>query len=233
MLTLRRREDRGSFDHGWLRTAHTFSFADYHDPAQMGYRSLRVINEDVVAGGQGFGTHPHRDMEILTWVLQGALRHQDSLGNGSVIRPGDVQIMSAGTGIEHSEFNDSARDPVHLFQIWIVPERRGLRPRYDQRPVDRSALQGRLLPIAAPSGQQAVVPIFQDVRILATVLARGQEVQHALAPGRHAWLQMLGGEFELDGQRLRAGDGASIDDAGVLRLRGVGDPGEALLFDLA
>lgn len=232
MITIRPAAERGSFDHGWLRTAHTFSFADYHDPAHMGFRSLRVINEDVIAAGGGFGTHPHRDMEILTWVLQGGLRHQDSLGNGSTIRPGDVQIMSAGTGILHSEHNASDRDGVHLLQIWIQPERRGLPPRYDQRSLDAKALRGNLVAIAAPPDQTAIVPIHQDVTILATELDSDQQVHHPLRTGRQAWVQISRGELELNGQRLRQGDGAAITDIGELALRGIGKDSQALVFDL-
>jgi hypothetical protein len=232
MITLRKRQERGSFDHGWLQTAHTFSFADYHDPAHMGFRSLRVINEDTVAPGGGFPTHPHRDMEILTWVLAGALRHQDSMGNGSVIRPGDVQIMSAGTGILHSEHNDSRTEPVHLLQIWVHPDKRGLPPRYDQRTLDRRDLQGVLAVLAAPPGEAAAVSIHQDARILATRLEPGQQVSHPLRRGRGAWLQVAAGRLQLNGSELRAGDGATIEAETNLQIAGV-DPGsEALLFDL-
>jgi len=234
MITIRRAADRGSFDHGWLQTAHTFSFADYHDPAHVQFGSLRVLNEDVVAPGQGFGEHPHRDMEILTWVLRGALRHHDSMGHTEVLRPGEVQVMSAGTGVVHSESNPSATEPVHLLQIWIVPDRRGLPPRYDQRAADRSAMRGKLLTIAAPPGQPAVVPIHQDVLIHATELMAAERLAVPLRRGRRAWVQVARGAFDLDGQALRAGDGAAITDAEAFVLTGASDgPAEALVFDLA
>lgn len=233
MITLRKTAARGAFDHGWLRTWHSFSFGDYHDPDHMGIRSLRVLNEDFVAPGTGFPTHPHRDMEILTYVLSGALRHQDSMGNGSVIRPGDVQIMSAGTGVFHSEHNASADEEVHLLQIWLHPDRRGLPPRYDQEALDRAQLRGRLLPIAAPPGEAAVVPIFQDARILATVLDEGMAVEHRLAAGRGGYVHVARGAMNVAGQRLSAGDALSIEGEEVVRLIGARADSEALLFDLA
>lgn len=233
MIRLRKAADRGAFDHGWLQTAHTFSFADYHDPAHTHFRALRVINEDVVAAGTGFGMHPHRDMEILTWVLEGSLRHEDSLGHVEVLRPGEVQVMSAGTGVLHSETNPDPKAPVHLLQIWLFPDRKGLPPRYAQRAVDRAAMRGRLLPIAAPPGEAATVAIHQDARIHATELAAGQRATLPLARGRGAWVQVARGELLCGGQRLRAGDGAAIEGEDVV-LEGAGPaPAEALVFDLA
>ena len=233
MITLRRAADRGTFDHGWLQTAHTFSFAGYHDAAHMQFSSLRVLNEDVVAPGEGFGMHGHSDMEILTWVLRGALRHEDSMGHTEVLRPGEVQVMSAGTGVMHSEVNPSPNEPVHLLQIWIVPGKRSLVPSYAQRPVDRSKMRGALLAIAAPSGQPAVVEIHQDAVVHATELARGQRLAVPLRTGRRAWIQVARGSFDLDGTALRAGDGAAITDATTFTLTGASDtPAEALVFDL-
>jgi redox-sensitive bicupin YhaK (pirin superfamily) len=231
MIRHRPAAERGTFDHGWLQTAHTFSFADYRDPAHMGFRSLRVINEDHVAEGQGFGTHPHRDMEILTWVLSGALAHQDSMGNGTTIRPGEVQIMSAGTGILHSEHNASPGE-THLLQIWILPDRRGLPPRYDQRNVDRAAMQDRLVEIAGPPGSNALVVVHQDAHVLATDLQAGKTVERALGAGRGAWVQVARGSVRLAELQLRAGDGAAIEGERLVRLSAV-EPAQVLLFDLA
>ncbi len=234
MLTIRRSEDRGHFDHGWLDTRHTFSFADYHDPAHMGFRALRVVNEDRVRPGKGFGTHPHRDMEILSYVLEGALEHRDSMGNGSVVRPGEVQRMTAGTGVTHSEFNPSREEPLHFLQIWIVPERRGLAPGYEQKRFSPEERRGRLRLVASPDGADGSVRLHQDARVHAALLARGAEATHRLAPGRHAWVQVARGEVSIAGERLRAGDGASTSDAGELALRGEGDgEAEVLVFDLA
>ena len=234
MITVRRAADRGTFDHGWLQTAHTFSFADYHDPAHHQFRALRVINEDVVAGGTGFGMHPHRDMEILTWILSGSLRHEDSMGHTEVLRPGEVQVMSAGTGVLHSEVNPSPTEPVHLLQIWVLPRARGLPPRYAQRPVDRAAMRGALLPIAAPPGEPATVEIHQDVRILATELTAEQTVELPLRAGRSAWVQVARGSLRCGDQLLQAGDGAAIEGEAKVVLRGAGTvPAEALVFDLA
>ena len=234
MITLRKAAERGTFDHGWLQTAHTFSFADYHDPAHTNFRALRVINEDTVAGGTGFGTHPHRDMEILTWVLSGALRHEDSMGHQEVLRPGEVQVMSAGTGVQHSEVNPHPTEPVHLLQIWILPKARGLPPRYAQRPVDRAAMRGRLVPIAAPPGEPAAVEIHQDVRILVGELTLGQTVSHPLQPGRSAWVQVARGSVRCGSQLLQAGDGAALAGESAVVLAGVDTkPAEVLVFDLA
>ena len=235
-LTLRRGSERGLADHGWLRSFHTFSFADYYDPSHMGFRALRVINEDRVQPGRGFGTHPHRDMEILSYVLDGGLQHKDSMGNGSVIRPGDVQRMTAGTGVAHSEFNASQTDPVHFLQIWLLPERPGLTPGYEQRAFPAEERTGRLRLLASRDGRDGSVTVHQDVALYGVLLSPGDEVRHELRPGRHAWLQMARGAALINGERLEAGDGASTSAAGALTVGGAaaGDqPAEGLLFDLA
>jgi redox-sensitive bicupin YhaK (pirin superfamily) len=232
MLTVRHAADRGHADHGWLNSFHTFSFADYHDPRHMGFRSLRVINEDRVQPGKGFGTHGHRDMEILSYVLEGALAHKDSTGNASTIRPGDVQRMSAGTGVMHSEFNASTQDVVHFLQIWILPDRAGHRPGYEQKAFSRAELGAGLRLLASPDGAEGSVSMHADVRVLATVLAEGAVVTHHVASGRHAWIHVARGTAEADGVALVAGDGASTDDAGDIVLRGGKDGAELLVFDL-
>jgi redox-sensitive bicupin YhaK (pirin superfamily) len=232
MITLRPAGRRGHFNHGWLDTYHTFSFASYYDPQQMGFRSLRVINEDRVAPGRGFGTHSHSDMEILTYVLEGELAHRDSMGNGSVIRPGDVQRMSAGTGIAHSEFNPSETEPVHFLQIWIIPDRRGIEPSYEQRSFPVEERSGRLLAIAAGDGRDGAVKMEQDVVIYSTILGPGGSAAHDLADGRHAWVQVVRGSVTIDGQVLQAGDGAALSDEPRIEITGV-DDAEVLLFDLA
>jgi len=231
MITLRRAKERGHARHGWLESFHTFSFAGYHDPEHMGFRALRVINEDVVQPKQGFGTHSHRDMEILTWVLEGALEHKDSLGTGSVIRPGDVQRMSAGTGVSHSEFNPSATELVHLLQIWILPERDGLAPSYEQKRFPAEERRGALRLLASRDGRADSVRIQQDVELYATLLGPRDVVEHALRPGRHAWVQLARGQCELNGVALEAGDGAAVSRETALRLAGAKDA-EILLFDL-
>ncbi|HSE64065.1 MAG TPA: pirin family protein [Thermoanaerobaculia bacterium] len=230
MITIRRSADRGHFDHGWLNTYHTFSFADYHDPDHMGFRSLRVINDDRVAPGQGFGAHRHRDMEIVSYVLEGALAHKDSLGNSGVIRPGDVQKMSAGTGVEHAEFNASRTEPVHFLQIWILPERRGLPSGYEQKTFPEESKRGRLRLVGSPNGREGSVTIRQDVDVYASVLEKGDEVRHVLAPERAAWLQIARGELALNGESLKEGDGAAVTDERELSISGRGT--EFLLFDL-
>jgi redox-sensitive bicupin YhaK (pirin superfamily) len=230
MISIRRAADRGHFDHGWLNTYHAFSFADYHDPAHMGFRSLRVLNDDRVAPGQGFGEHRHRDMEIVSYVLEGALAHRDSMGNSGVIRPGDVQRMSAGTGVQHSEFNGSPNEPVHFLQIWIVPETRGAVPGYEQKTFPPETRRGKLRLIGSHDGREGSVTIRQDVDAYASVLEDGQNLRHVLAPGRHAWLQVAEGELELNGNRLDEGDGASVSDERALEIAGKG--AEFLLFDL-
>ena len=231
MITLRRASERGRADLGWLDTRHTFSFGDYHDPEHMGFRDLRVINEDRVAPGGGFPTHPHRDMEIVTYVLDGALEHRDSLGTGSVIRPDEVQRMSAGTGIRHSEFNHSRTEPVHFLQIWILPDRVSLPPSYEQRRFAPEEKRGRLRVVGAPDGRDGAVTIHQDVVLYATLLGAGQRVTHALAKGRHAWVQVARGALALGGQRLHASDGAAVSGEPELTLEAQ-EPSEALLFDL-
>jgi redox-sensitive bicupin YhaK (pirin superfamily) len=229
MLTLRRAQERGHFDHGWLQTYHTFSFADYHDPRWMGFRALRVLNEDVVQPRRGFPRHGHRDMEILTWVLDGALAHQDSMGNGSTIRPGDAQIMSAGTGVLHSEQNPSTSEPVHLLQIWLHPERQDLPPRYAQKSfADRRGL----FPIAARDERDGAVAIMQDATILVARLARDEAATLPLAAERYAWVQVARGSFRVGDHTLQAGDGAALSGETAVRLHALED-GEALVFDLA
>ena len=232
MIVVRKAGERGRFDFGWLDTRHTFSFGDYHDPDHMGFRQLRVINEDRVAPGGGFPTHSHRDMEILSYVLEGAIEHQDSMGHREVLRPGELQRMSAGRGVTHSEYNPSREEPLHFLQIWILPDRRGLEPGYEQKEFPEKDRTGRLRLVAAPGGRDGALEIHQDVAVYATLLGPGQEVVHALAPGRHAWVQVARGALEVGGRRLAAGDGAAISGEGEVRLRAV-SPAEALLFDLA
>lgn len=232
MLQLRRSQERGHANHGWLDTYHTFSFANYYDPEQMGFRHLRVINEDRVSPGQGFGTHSHRNMEILTFILAGALEHKDSLGTGAIIQPGEVQRMSAGRGITHSEFNPSDTEPVHLLQIWILPAQQGLTPSYEQKAFPLAERQGQLRLIAAPDGRDGAVTIHQDVDLYTTVLEPGQSVHHALKCDRHAWVQVAQGDIQLNGQTLQAGDGAAISQLEALDLSTTSG-GELLLFDLA
>jgi redox-sensitive bicupin YhaK (pirin superfamily) len=232
MIRIRKGDERGHFDHGWLDTYHSFSFSDYYDPGQMGFRSLRVINEDRVAPGRGFGMHPHRDMEIVTYVLSGALAHRDSLGTGSVLRAGELQRMTAGTGIRHSEFNDSATEPVHLYQIWLLPGRRGLEPGHEQRGFDVAERRGRFRVVAAPDGRDGALTIRQDATLYLAALEGGEQAVHPLATGRHAWLQVLRGRVTLDGKPLEAGDGAALSEEPGLAVHGE-ESSEVLLFDLA
>jgi len=231
MLAVRRAAERGHANHGWLDTRFSFSFAEYHDPAHMGFRSLRVINDDRVAAGAGFPPHPHRDMEILTYVLDGALEHKDSLGSGAVMRPHDVQRMSAGTGVIHAEFNPSDDTALRLLQIWILPERSGLEPGYEQKAFPPAEKQGRLRLVASPDGTQGSVTIHQDARVYAALLAPGEQVEHALAAGRGAWLQVARGKVALNGTELSEGDGVAIENERELRIAGV-ESAEVLLFDL-
>ena len=233
MLTLRRSADRGHFDHGWLDTFHTFSFAGYHDPAHMGFRALRVINEDRVEPGKGFGTHPHRDMEILTWVLEGTLAHSDSTGGGGALRHGEMQRMSAGTGLTHAELNGSGEEPVHFFQVWILPDRGGHAPTYEQRTFPLDGLRGTLRLLASPDGASDSTIIHQDARAFATILAAGQAVRHPLAPGRHAWLQVARGAGTVNGLAVEAGDGVAVSDEAAVSIAATGGEAEFLLFDLA
>jgi quercetin 2,3-dioxygenase len=232
MLRIRRAEDRGHLDFGWLDTSHTFSFGDYHDPEHMGFRALRVINEDWIRGGGGFPPHPHRDMEILTYVLQGALRHEDNMGNGSVIRPGDVQRMTAGTGVVHSETNASKIEPVHLLQIWMFPERSGLTPSYEQKQFPDEDLRGRLRVVASRDGRDGSITIHQDARLLAAELEPDRPVEHTLAPGRHAWIQIARGAASVHGEQLRVGDGAALSEEPRVSIEAL-EPARILLFDLA
>ncbi len=231
MITLRKAADRGHFDHGWLNTYHTFSFGDYYDPQYEHFRSLRVINEDWVHPGRGFGTHPHRDMEIITYVLAGALEHRDSMGSGSVIRPGEVQAMSAGTGITHSERNASAEETVHLLQIWIMPDRRGWPPNYQQRELSESPVTDGWQLLASPDGQSGSLSIHQDVTLWLTKLAAGQEARRALADNRYGWVQVARGAVLLNGLAMAAGDGAALSHEQVVEIKAIEDA-EVLVFDL-
>ncbi len=232
MINIRRSDERGGGDYGWLKTRYTFSFNTYDDPKFRGFRSLRVINEDHVAGGQGFPMHPHRDMEIITYILEGALEHKDSLGTGSVIRPGDGQRMSAGSGIRHSEANPSKTDTAHLLQIWILPDRQGIKPSYEQKSFPAEEKRGKLRLIASPEGENGSVTIHQDARLFVTVLSPGETVTYEIAPNRHAWLQVARGSVNLNGKQLKQGDGAGVSDERELTLEGAEDA-EVLLFDLA
>jgi hypothetical protein len=232
MINIRRSNERGGGNFGWLNTRHSFSFDSYYDPNHMGFRSLRVINEDFVAPGEGFPAHPHRDMEIITYVLEGALEHKDSLGTGSVIRPGDGQRMSAGKGIRHSEMNASDTEKVHLLQIWIMPDRPGHEPSYEQKTFPEDEKRGKLRLVAGPDGKDGSVTIHQDAKLYVSLLKPGEEVTHELNKNRHAWLQVAKGAVELNGKALDQGDGAAISDEQKLAIKGTKDA-EVLLFDLA
>ncbi|HEY9597618.1 MAG TPA: pirin family protein [Cyanophyceae cyanobacterium] len=232
MIRVRKAEERGHANHGWLDTYHTFSFANYYDPNHMGFRALRVINEDTVSPTAGFGTHGHRDMEIITYVLDGALEHKDSIGTGSVIKPGEVQRMSAGTGIMHSEFNHSKTEPVHLLQIWILPDTKGLPPSYEQREFKVTKNPGNLQLVAARDGREGAVTVHQDVELYAAVLEPNQKVSYSLKPDRHAWIQVARGAVNLNGLSLDKGDGAAISDETDVVIEATADA-EVLLFDLA
>ena len=231
MIRIRKAANRGHFNHGWLDTYHTFSFADYYDPAHMGFRSLRVINDDRVQPGQGFGMHGHRDMEIVTYVLEGALEHRDSMGNGSIIRAGELQRMSAGTGVRHSEFNPSNKDWVHLYQIWLLPDQNGLKPSYEELAMNNQE-PGRFRLVASPDGGEGGLTIHQDARLYLASLLPGQEASHDMERGRAAWLQVLKGSVNLQGNPLSAGDGVAITDENAIAVQAAG-PSEVLLFDLA
>jgi len=231
MITIRRSSERGGGDYGWLNTRHTFSFNDYYDSKWMGFRSLRVINEDWVKPNGGFPTHPHRDMEIITYILSGKLEHKDSLGTGSVILPGDGQRMTAGRGIRHSEYNPSSSETVHLLQIWIFPDKQGLDPSYEQKSFAEQEKRGKLRLIASNDGADGSVRINQDAKLFVSLLAPAEEVTHSLANQRHAWLQVAKGEIELNGQKLNQGDGASVSQEKQLTIKGSKDS-EVLLFDL-
>jgi len=231
MITIRKSSDRGHADHGWLNTRFSFSFADYYDPKHEQFRTLRVMNDDRVAGGAGFPTHPHRDMEIVTYVLEGALSHKDSMGNGSTIRPGDVQYMSAGTGVAHSEFNASESETVHLYQIWMFPDKKNYAPTYDQKHFSTDDKRGKLRLVVSPDGRDGSVKIRQDNELYATVLGAGETVKHELKPARYAYVQVAKGSITLNGKALETGDGAAISAEKSLELTGVNDA-EVLLFDL-
>jgi redox-sensitive bicupin YhaK (pirin superfamily) len=231
VLTIRRANERGHADHGWLDSRHMFSFADYYDPKHMGFRSLRVINDDRVAAGNGFGRHPHRDMEIVSYVLEGALEHRDSMGTGSVIRAGDVQKMSAGTGVLHSEYNASQTEPVHFLQIWLMPTERGLAPSYEQKTYSSTDKRGRLRVVASPDGRDDSITIHSDAVLHAGVFAGGESAELTLSPGRHAWVQVARGKVRINGQELAEGDGAAVSEEAAVRVEGVED-GEVLIFDL-
>ncbi len=232
MIHIRRAADRGHADHGWLDTFHTFSFADYFDAEHHNFRALRVINEDRVAPGQGFGMHGHRDMEIVTYVLEGALQHKDSLGNGSILRPGEFQRMSAGSGIRHSEFNPSPTEPVHLYQIWLVPNEHGVKPSYEQKAFAEEERLGRFRVVASPDGADGSLTIQQDSRVFLSTLPAGQSVTHELSPSHHAWLQVLRGQVSLNGTSLDTSDGAAISEESLLTIR-ADQSAEVMLFDLA
>ena len=231
MIKVRKGEERGHFDFGWLNTYHSFSFGDYYDPQQTSFRSLRVINEDFVQPGHGFPTHAHRDMEIITYILQGALEHRDSMGNGSIIRRGDAQRMSAGTGVTHSEANPSPNAPVHLLQIWIIPSEQDLTPEYEEKKFSDDEKRNQLRLIVSPEGSEGSVRIHQDAKVYASLLDEGKEVTHALADGRSAWLQVAAGSVTLNEVALKQGDGAAVSQESSLRIAAQ-DSAEILLFDL-
>ncbi|MDQ3337470.1 MAG: pirin family protein [Myxococcota bacterium] len=235
MLSIRKADERGHADHGWLDSHHTFSFADYYDPKHMGFRALRVINDDTVAPGRGFGAHPHRDMEIISYVLDGALAHKDSLGTGSVIEPGDVQRMSAGTGVTHSEFNASKTDPVHFLQIWLVPAKQGIAPGYEQKRFTAEDKAGRLRVVASPDGRDGSVTIHSDATLYAGLFDRDERAELLLATGRHVWVHVARGRVRANAHELGAGDGIAITGEAQVVIEGVAggdDRGEVLVFDL-
>ena len=230
MMKIRRANERGHAQHGWLDTYHTFSFADYYDPEWMGFRSLRVINDDLVLPENGFGTHPHRDMEIITYILSGSLAHKDSMGNGRVIRPGEVQYMAAGTGVQHSEFNPSPDEAVHLLQVWIQPDRKGATPRYAEKSLAKAAT-GKLHLVTSKTGRDDSLAINQDADLYVAKLESGDEVTHALKPGRHAWLHVAEGEVTVNGETLKGGDAAAVSDEERIMVAG-NKQSQVLLFDL-
>jgi redox-sensitive bicupin YhaK (pirin superfamily) len=239
MLKLRKAGERGRADHGWLDSHHTFSFADYYDPAHMGFRALRVINDDTVAAGRGFGSHPHRDMEIISYVLEGALAHKDSMGTGSTIEPGDVQRMSAGTGVVHSEFNASKSQPVHFLQIWLLPRERGMQPGYEQKRFTAEDKAGKLRLVVSPDGRDGSITAHTEAEIYAGVFDRGQRAEHVIggsrsvaSDARHAWVHVATGKARVNGQDLNAGDGLALTDETTVAIEGI-DHAEVLLFDLA
>ncbi len=231
MLAIRQANDRGLANHGWLNSRHTFSFGHYYDPEFMGFGPLRVINEDQVKPAQGFGTHGHSDMEIISYVLDGALEHKDSLGTGSIIKPGDVQRMTAGTGVRHSEYNASTTDSVHFLQIWIIPEKNGLEPSYEQKAFSDEEKQGKLRLVGSRDGRDGSVTIHQDVSLYSALLSDGDEIEHELADGRHGWIQVARGALLVDGNEVSAGDGVVFRGEHTITLKGTGDA-EILLFDM-
>ena len=231
MIKVRRAEERGAANFGWLDSKHTFSFGHYYDPEYMGFGPLRVINEDRVEAGQGFDTHGHKDMEIISYVLEGALEHKDSIGTGSVIRPGDVQRMTAGSGIRHSEFNHSKTEPVHFLQIWVLPQREGLDPGYEQKSFSREDRSGALRLLASPSGEGGALTIHQDVSLYGALLGEGDELSHAVKPGRRVWVQLARGSVTVNGERLSAGDGVAASDEPLITIAATSDA-ELLLFDM-
>lgn len=231
MITLRKSEDRGHANHGWLDSHFSFSFADYHDPEHMGFRTLRVINDDIVSGGGGFGMHPHRDMEIITYVLSGALEHRDSMGNGAVMRPGEVQRMTAGSGVQHSEFNHSKTEPVHLLQIWILPAKKSLPPGYDQKSFADKLQPGKFIPVATHDGADGTLKINQDVDLLIGKFNAGDQATYPLKPGRHAWVHVATGKIKLGEVELKAGDAVAFSDEKSVSITGC-EPSQVLLFDL-
>ncbi len=233
MMKLRPATERGHANHGWLDSHHTFSFADYYDPEHMGFRALRVINDDRVAGGGGFGAHPHRNMEIVSYVLEGALAHKDSMGTGSVIRPGDVQRMSAGTGVTHSEFNDSKTEGVHFLQIWLLPKAQGMAPGYEQKTFSEAEKNGKLRVVASPDGRDGSVTIHADAVLYAGLFREGEAAELSIANGRHAWVHVARGTATVNGKVLGEGDGAAISEESVVRVEGkTSAPAEVLVFDL-
>jgi len=231
MITIRKAKERGHFNHGWLNTYHTFSFDQYYDPRYMGFRTLRVINEDFVSPGRGFPMHGHRDMEIITYILEGALKHQDSMGNGSAIRPGDVQRMTAGTGVRHSEQNASTEEAVHLLQIWILPDTVGLDPSYEQKAFSKDELRNRFQLIASSDGRDGAVTVHQDISLLASIVEQGERTEYSIAPTRYGWLQVARGAIELNGEKAEQGDGVVIVGESNLSVAAT-QPSEVLLFDL-
>jgi quercetin 2,3-dioxygenase len=231
MITLRKSEERGHANHGWLDSHFTFSFADYYDPQHMGFRSLRVINDDVIASGGGFGTHPHRDMEIITYVLSGALEHKDSMGNGRVIRPGEVQYMAAGTGVQHSEFNHSQTEPAHLLQIWIVPDKKGAKPNYAEKSF-ATAAPGKLHLAASKAGRDGSIAINQDADLFVGKLRAGDKINYSFKPDRHGWIHVAEGEIELNSLKLKSGDAVALSDEKEI-LFAIKSPAQILFFDLS